>query len=264
MQISAFILFFLYGTLSILSAEYREDVFLFCLKPDQAPLTISREAGEFNSGIDELDYFLNSNPILEIEPWLKHTTQIEHSGDIYLSHIYRIYLTESKAHTRDLLRDELSSFQFIHSVEKEPIHKPVYTPNDPQYSQQWFLPQIQADDAWNFWDVDGGELPGDRDVILASVDTGVDFDHEDLVDNIWNNLGEDANGNGVTLLYEDGSWIYDPEDINGQDEDGNGYVDDLIGWDCAGYSGLQDNIPTPPSGVSNERSVCLWHLGGGG
>ena len=250
MRLSAFILF-LYGTLSVLSAEYREDVFLFCLKPDQAPLTISREAGEFHSGIDELDYYLNSNPILDIEPWLQHTTLNEHSRDIYLSHIYRIYLKESKIHIRDQLRDELSSFQFIHSAEKEPIHKPLYTPNDPQYSQQWFLPQIQADDAWNFWDVGGGELPGDRDVILASVDTGVDFDHEDLIDNIWNNLGEDANGNGVTLLYEDGSWIYDPEDINGQDEDGNGYVDDLIGWDCAGYSGLQDNIPSPPSGVSN-------------
>ena len=250
MCLSALILF-LYGMLSVLSAEYREDVFLFCLKPDQAPLTISREAGEFHSGIDELDYYLNSNPILDIEPWLQHTTPNEHSGDIYLSHIYRIYLKESKIHIRDQLRDELSSFQFIHSAEKEPIHKPLYTPNDPQYSQQWFLPQIQADDAWNFWNVDGGEFPGDRDVILASVDTGVDFDHEDLIDNIWNNLGEDANGNGVTLLYEDGSWIYDPEDINGQDEDGNGYVDDLIGWDCAGYSGLQDNIPSPPSGVSN-------------
>ena len=251
MRLPAFILFFLYATLSILSAEYREDVFLFCLKPGQAPLTISREAGEFHSGIDELDHYLNSNSILDIEPWLQHTTPNEHSGDIYLNRIYRIYLRESKAHIRDQLRDELSSFLFIHSAEKEPIHKPVYTPNDPQYSQQWFLPQIQADDAWNFWDVDGGDLPGDQDVILASVDTGVDFDHEDLIDNIWNNLGEDANANGVTLLYENGSWIYDPGDINGQDEDGNGYVDDLIGWDCAGYSGLQDNIPSPPSGVSN-------------
>ena len=269
MRLSAFILFFLYGTLSILSAEYRGDVFLFCLKPDQAPLTISREASEFHSGIDELDYFLNYNPIIEIEPWLKHTTPNEHSGDIYLYSIYRIYLTESKAYTRDQLRDDLSSFQFIHSAEKEPIHKPVYTPNDPQYSQQWFLPQIQADNAWNFWNVDGGEFPGDRDVILASVDTGVDWNHEDLIDNIWNNLGEDANGNGVTLLYEDGRWIYDPEDINGQEEDGNGYVDDLIGGDCAGYSGLQDNIPTPPSGVSNGgpgpmaltwRDFCRLHL----
>ena len=76
MRLSAFILFFLYGTLSILSAEYREDVFLFCLKPDQTLLTISREAGEFHSGIDELDYYLNSNPILDIEPWLKSTTPV--------------------------------------------------------------------------------------------------------------------------------------------------------------------------------------------
>ncbi|HJM95980.1 MAG TPA: hypothetical protein QF698_07880, partial [Candidatus Marinimicrobia bacterium] len=153
MRLSAFILFFLYGTLSILSAEYREDVFLFCLKQGQAPLTISRESSEFHSGIDELDYFLNYNPIIDIEPWLKHTTPNERSGDIYLNRIYRIYLKESKIHIRDQLRDELSSFQFIHSAEKEPIHKPTYTPNDPQYSQQWFLPQIQADDAWNFWNV---------------------------------------------------------------------------------------------------------------
>ena len=96
MRLSAFILFFLFVTLSTLSAQYRGDVFLFCLKPDQAPLTISREASKFNSGIDELDYFLNSNPILDIEPWLKHTNTKEHSGDIYLSRIYRIYLTESK------------------------------------------------------------------------------------------------------------------------------------------------------------------------
>ena len=251
MRLSAFILFFLYVTLSVLSAEYREDTFLFCLNPDQQPLNISRITGEFSSGLPELDHFLNSNSIINIKPWLTNTTPEEHSGDIYLNRIYRVYLKGTKANVREQLRDKISSFQFIHSAEKEPIHKPLYTPNDPQYSQQWFLPQIQADDAWNFWNVDGGELPGDRDVILASVDTGVDWDHEDLIDNIWNNLGEDANGNGVTLLYEDGNWIYDPEDINGQDEDGNGYVDDLIGWDCAGYSGLQDNIPSPPSGVSS-------------
>ena len=88
MRLSAIILFFLYGTLSILFSEYREDVFLFCLKPDQAPLTISREADEFHSGIDELDSFLNYNPILNIEPWLQHTTPNEHSGDIYLNRIY--------------------------------------------------------------------------------------------------------------------------------------------------------------------------------
>ena len=151
MQQSAFILFFLYGTLSILSAEYREDTFLFCLKSDQDPLNINRENSEFNSGIDELDDFLNYNPISDIKLWLQNTTPNEQSGDIFLNRIYRVYLKESKTHFRDQLKDELLNFQFIHSAEKEPIHKPTYTPNDPQYSQQWFLPQIQADDAWNFW-----------------------------------------------------------------------------------------------------------------
>ena len=246
------ILFYLYGTFNILSAEYREDTFLFCLQPNQVVLTITKEDEKLYSGIVELDNFLHSNSVINIEPWLNNTTLNEHSGDIYLNRIYRVYFDDSKSNIRDQLRDELSTFPFIHSVAKEPIHKPTFNPNDPQFSQQWFLPHIQADVAWNLWDVDGGEFPGDRDVILASVDTGVDWDHEDLIDNTWNNLGEDANGNGVTLLYEGGNWIYDPEDINGQDEDGNGYVDDLIGWDCAGYSGLQDNIPLPPAGVSNE------------
>ena len=253
MRLSAFIRLFLYvyGTFSILSAEYQENSFLFCLNSDQPPLEIIRDNNEFTTSISELDHFLNSNPVINIEPWLKNTTPTEHSGDIYLNRIYRVYLKDKKVHMRDQLRGELSDFKFIHSVEKEPIHKPLYTPNDPQYDQQWFLPQIQADNAWNFWNIDGGELPGNRDVILASVDTGVDWDHVDLIDNIWNNPGEDANGNGMTLLYKGGSWIYDPEDLNGQDDDGNGYVDDLIGWDCAGYSGLQDNIPSPPSDASN-------------
>ena len=160
MRLSAFMLFFLYGTLSILYAEYREDTFLFCLKPEQTPLNINHETSEISSGIAELDHYLTSNHISDIKIWLTKTSPEEHSGDIYLNRIYRVYLKDSKTIIRDQLRDELLSFQFIHSTEKEPIHKPIYTPNDPQYSQQWFLPQIQADDAWNFWNVDGGELPG--------------------------------------------------------------------------------------------------------
>jgi len=49
-------------------------------------------------------------------------------------------------------------------------------PNDPDYDQQWYLPNIEAPDAW---DISLG-----KDVIIALVDSGVDLDHEDLVDNI--------------------------------------------------------------------------------
>ena len=109
MQLYTFLLLYLYGTFSILFAEYREDTFLFCLKPEYSPLIINREAGEFNSGIEDMDRFLDSNPISDIEPWLRNTTPEENSGDIYLNRIYRIHLMEDKAGIRDQLKDDLSA-----------------------------------------------------------------------------------------------------------------------------------------------------------
>ena len=123
----------------------------------------------------------------------------------------------------------ISAFSFVKYAENEYLRKPTYTPNDPQYGQQWFLPQINANTAWDFWDIIGGSVPGSESVLLASVDTGVDWDHPDLRENIWNNLGEDVNGNGSTLILEGNSWILDPGDDNNIDDDGNGFIDDLIG-----------------------------------
>ena len=66
--------------------------------------------------------------------------------------------------------------------------------------------------------------------IVANIDTGTDWDHPDLVNNIWNNLGEDADGDGHTLEWTGSTWVFDPGDINNTDDDGNGYIDDFIGW----------------------------------
>lgn len=65
---------------------------------------------------------------------------------------------------------------------------------------------------------------GSPDVIVAVIDTGVDYNHEDLRNNIW----------------------YNPAEIpdNGIDDDGNGYIDDVRGWDCVG----NDNDPMDDNG----------------
>ena len=65
------------------------------------------------------------------------------------------------------------------------------------------------------------EIPGNQNVILASVDTGVDWDHNDLVGNLWQNLGEDADGEGDVLEYIDGELFFDPDDTNSVDDDGD-------------------------------------------
>ena len=79
------------------------------------------------------------------------------------------------------------------------------TPNDPYYSQQWYIPAIQADAVWV-------STEGDTSQVIAFLDTGVDWHHPDLADNIWINTAE-ANG------------------VAGVDDDGDGYIDDIRGWD---------------------------------
>ncbi len=79
-------------------------------------------------------------------------------------------------------------------------------PNDPKYSLQWGLARIQAPGAWE-------RSVGSGEVVLAVLDTGVDYRHEDLAANLWRNPGE-VPGNGA-------------------DDDGNGFVDDVFGYDFA-------------------------------
>lgn len=64
-------------------------------------------------------------------------------------------------------------------------------------------------------------------VLVANIDTGSDWHHPDLANQVWNNLGEDADGDGRTMEWNGSTWVFDPGDINNIDDDGNGYVDDF-------------------------------------
>jgi len=106
---------------------------------------------------------------------------------------------------------------------------------NPEFSKQWGLhntgeeegfvadADIDAPEAWEI-------QPGSPTIVVGILDTGVDWRHPDLVENIWQNSGEDLKGDGVLKQDENGKWIFDPKDENGIDDDGNGYIDDFIGW----------------------------------
>ena len=68
-------------------------------------------------------------------------------------------------------------------------------------------------------------------VLIADIDEGCGWTCPDLVNRLWQNLGEDADGDGHVIEKSGDTWIFDPGDDNDFDDDGNGYVDDLIGWD---------------------------------
>jgi serine protease len=220
---------------------------LFALKKHDNSLQFSAQYKLTQNSNYELQKIFDEFNIKTVEPWLKSAQKDECFKEICLDKIIRI-----KEYSGEIsyLKNRLELLPEILFVEPEAINKPYYTPNDQQYNQQWFLPQVKADEAWDLWYPELGISPGDPSVLLASVDTGVDWDHPDLRNSLWNNLGEDANGNGVTIIQQGNTWILDPGDDNNIDDDGNGFIDDLIGWDVSGVEGLPDNNPTPKPGVS--------------
>ena len=79
------------------------------------------------------------------------------------------------------------------------------TPNDPRYGEQWGWAKVDAPTAWN-------TSTGSHKVVVMDVDTGLDYNHEDLAANAWQNTAE-------------------CKGTKGKDDDGNGYVDDCHGID---------------------------------
>ncbi len=232
------------------SPNHYQDRVLIYIANDVIEFSLSEQsAKDFtnNSAVNNALYQVNA---ADIKLWLPSANDNDVDGDIYLNRYYLVDLTGNRSDVEDV-RSELEKSTSISHAELIPIIRPDYNPNDPRFNQQWHLPNIQATEAWDLWDIAGGQIPGidsTRQIKVGVVDTGVEWDHPDLVDNIWQNLGEDVNNNGVTIIQSGNSWIFDSGDINGVDDDGDGYIDDLIGWDTEGNVQTNgDNDPTPPN-----------------
>ncbi|MDG0964229.1 MAG: S8 family serine peptidase, partial [Opitutales bacterium] len=110
------------------------------------------------------------------------------------------------------VREKLLSDSAVAYVEPDYIVSRTGNTNDPLLSKQWALPKIKAAEAWKM-------TKGSSSVTVAIIDTGIDYMHPDLQDNLWKNPGEIAD--------------------NGKDDDQNGYIDDVYGWDFCN----KDNDP---------------------
>jgi len=110
----------------------------------------------------------------------------------------------------------LSGNIYVSSFERDAISQIDTTPSDPGFDQLWGMDSIDAENAWTI-------STGSSSVVAAVIDTGVDYNHSDLAANIWVNPGEIA-GNGI-------------------DDDGNGFVDDVHGYDFVNNDGdpMDDN-----------------------
>ena len=168
----------------------------------------------------------------------------------------RIYKIQVESESRQVLHEALAEYRNDPNVEYAELNYIVSVnsmPNDPMYPDQWSFDKISAQEAWNIYS-------GSSETVVAVLDTGVDYNHRDLRDNIWIN---DAELNGA----------------EGVDDDENGYVDDIHGYNfvynngdpkddyghgtyCTGIIAAKGNNGLDITGISwNTRIMALKFMG---
>ena len=176
---------------------------------------INSARNSLRSGIASVDGMLSSIEATSLEPLLTESRMAKPAfkrlKNVYFAH-YR------KTISPLIAAKELSRNPAIEYAEPQYIQRIEEAPNDSLYGSQDFLQPINAPQAWDIVKAESSN------VVIAIVDGGTDINHVDLAANLWVNPGE----------------IPD----NGIDDDHNGKIDDVHGWNFA-------NDSNDPTGLSN-------------
>ncbi len=119
------------------------------------------------------------------------------------------------------------------------VYEAFSVPNDPSYGEMFQFSQIQAQQAWA---VHKGEN-GVKQVVIGIHDSGVEWFHPDLLPNLWINEAEWTNKNEPIFITQGNRLVINPAAVDGRDTDGNGYVDDVIGYNFYTVDGTPANDP---------------------
>jgi serine protease len=179
---------------------------------------IDVSSGALTTGVASIDQKISEAQVHAIEQIFPY---LEHSALVGASRLTRFYYFRYAGSANALqVAEVFSADPNIEHAEPKFLAYPSDTPNDEYYPTMTQFPHVGAPAAWDSIKGEAG------DVIIAIVDTGTDWRHVDLIANVWTNPGE----------------IPD----NGVDDDANGFVDDVHGWNFP----YDNGDPSPhPSGA---------------
>ncbi len=173
------------------------------------------------SGFSKIDHHLAQIGVNEVKlVFTPNKRAVDNNLVVLLSNVYRLKYTapyDAQHVARLLSRDPA-----IEYAEPVYLQEAQTDPNDKLYPAQWYLQSVKAPLGWEI-------EQGDSTVIIAIIDSGVDTQHPDLAGKIWINPDEIPN--------------------NKIDDDANGFVDDVNGWDFE--KGNADPNPDP-DGLDND------------
>jgi len=181
---------------------------------------VSRGFGMYRIGIPSVDRTLDNYGAEEVRPLAPRDV----GTSTPRSRFYVIRIAEGMDDERFLTA--MRANPNIAEIQNDLMLPMEATPNDTNFGSQWHHYQvsdhdINSTDAWNV-------QTGSKNVVIAIIDTGVLYNHPDLRNSMWINPGEDLDGDRI---------VFDKTDFNNVDDDGNGYKDDVIGYDfVAGVS----------------------------
>ncbi|MFQ5598949.1 MAG: S8 family serine peptidase [Candidatus Krumholzibacteriia bacterium] len=185
------------------------------------------------TGFHDVDRVLGRHAVESIQPIAPGLRGPRKPGGTDLSRIFSVRYRSGALPAR--VAEELARLSSVEYAEPQWAYPIDAFPDDPLWDvQSHYLSRMQFPAAWDLVKGETGE------VVVAIVDGGTDWDHVDLVGNVWSNPGE-ISGNGI-------------------DDDANGFVDDIRGWNFANNTndptGLQNTPQSARHGTHTAGIVC--------
>ena len=208
----------------VINEEFVPGEFIVKFKAEAVVDVLEYSDNGMSTGLSSVDILNEKHHVTSVER-LFISSKKQGDENTYLNNIFKFSVPQNS--------DILSIVQaykldpLVVFAEPNYIARACMTPDDPNFYLQWALHNTGQGGGTNDADIDAPEAwnieTGDNNIVIMISDTGVDWDHPDLAANIWSNSDEV---------------------LDGSDTDGNGFVDDIRGWDFVN----NDNNPMDDNG----------------